>query len=257
MKKRLISLLLTLVMLVSMCSAITVSASADAQVATVTLASGDTVLGICQKYGIDYYTYKNLIMTLNGFTNESQFKSLSVGAKVVLPVSNTAAAALSKGTAASVGTAGTTVAAGTTVGTTTGTVSSLPSGDRVAYYLVTYTVQSGDTLTGIYSSIGLSYKTYQNEIVKLNKLRNINSIQVGKTLILPVTTPGISGTSYTTVMAHTMLNGESAYNIVCSDYGLNYNSVEAMTLKTHKCNDFGTHLACLVKSENSADLSAM
>lgn len=243
MKKRLISLLLTLVMLVSMCSAITVSASADAQVATVTLASGDTVLGICQKYGIDYYTYKNLIMTLNGFTNESQFKSLSVGAKVVLPVSNTAAAALSKGTAASVGTAGTTVAAGTTVGTTTGTVSSLPSGDRVAYYLVTYTVQSGDTLTGIYSSIGLSYKTYQNEIVKLNKLRNINSIQVGKTLILPVTTPGISGTSYTTVMAHTMLNGESAYNIVCSDYGLNYNSVEAMLKSLNNRDNLGAFRA--------------
>lgn len=242
MKKRLISLLLTLVMLVSLCSAITVSASADAQVATVTLASGDTVLGICQKYGIDYYTYKNLIMTLNGFTNESQFKTLSVGAKVVLPVSNTAAAALSNGTATSVGTA-TTVAATTTVGTTTGTVSSLPSGDRVAYYLVTYTVQSGDTLTGIYSSIGLSYKTYQNEIVKLNKLRNINSIQIGKTLILPVTTPGISGTSYTTVMAHTMLSGESAYNIVCSDYGLNYNGVEAMLKSLNNRDDLGSFRA--------------
>lgn len=225
MKKRLISLLMTVVMLVSLCSVFTVSAAADAQVATVTLASGDSVLKICQTHGIDYYTYKNLIMKLNGITDESQFSKLPVGKQIVLPISNAAAAALSGSTATVSGATG----AGTTgTGLTSGTVSSLPSGDRVAYYLVTYKVQRGDTIGSIYSAMGLSYKTYENQVVKLNKLRNINAIQVGQTLTLPTTNPGLSGTTYTTIMAHTMRSGESAYDIACGSYGLSYNSAQAM-----------------------------
>ena len=220
MKKRLISLLMTVVMLVSLCSVFTVSAAADAQVATVTLASGDSVLKICQAHGIDYYTYKDLIMKLNGITDESQFSKLPVGKQIVLPISNAAAAALSGSTA--------TVSGATGTGLTSGTVSSLPSGDRVAYYLVTYKVQRGDTIGSIYSAMGLSYKTYENQVVKLNKLRNVNAIQVGQTLTLPTTNPGLSGTTYTTVMAHTMRSGESAYDIVCGSYGLSYNSAQAM-----------------------------
>lgn len=225
MKKRLISLLMTVVMLVSLCSVFTVSAAADAQVATVTLASGDSVLKICQAHGIDYYTYKNLIMKLNGITDESQFSKLPVGKQIVLPISNAAAAALSGSTATVSGATG----AGTTgTGLTSGTVSSLPSGDRVAYYLVTYKVQRGDTIGSIYSAMGLSYKTYENQVVKLNKLRNVNAIQAGQTLTLPTTNPGLSGTTYTTIMAHTMRSGESAYDIVCGSYGLSYNSAQAM-----------------------------
>ena len=225
MKKRLISLLMTVVMLVSLCSVFTVSAAADAQVATVTLASGDSVLKICQAHGIDYYTYKDLIMKLNGITDESQFSKLPVGKQIVLPISNAAAAALSGSTATVSGATGT----GTTgTGLTSGTVSSLPSGDRVAYYLVTYKVQRGDTIGSIYSAMGLSYKTYENQVVKLNKLRNVNAIQAGQTLTLPTTNPGLSGTTYTTIMAHTMRSGESAYDIVCGSYGLSYNSAQAM-----------------------------
>ena len=225
MKKRLISLLMTVVMLVSLCSVFTVSAAADAQVATVTLASGDSVLKICQAHGIDYYTYKDLIMKLNGITDESQFSKLPVGKQIVLPISNAAAAALSGSTATVSGATG----AGTTgTGLTSGTVSNLPSGDRVAYYLVTYKVQRGDSIGSIYSAMGLSYKTYENQVVKLNKLRNVNAIQAGQTLTLPTTNPGLSGTTYTTIMAHTMRSGESAYDIVCGSYGLSYNSAQAM-----------------------------
>ena len=225
MKKRLISFIMMLVMLVSLFSVFATTASADAQVATVTLASGDSVLKICQAHGIDYYTYKDLIMKLNGITDESQFSKLPVGKQIVLPISNAAAAALSGSTATMSGATG----AGTTgTGLTSGTVSSLPSGDRVAYYLVTYKVQRGDTIGSIYSAMGLSYKTYENQVVKLNKLRNINAIQVGQTLTLPTTNPGLSGTTYTTIMAHTMRSGESAYDIACGSYGLSYNSAQAM-----------------------------
>ena len=228
MKKRLISFIMMLVMLVSLFSVFATTASADAQVTTVTVAKGDTVLSICQARGIDFYTYKNLIMKLNGFTSESAFNRIAVGTQISLPVSNQAAASLANGGVNSA-TTGTTVAGGTTSGSlTTGTVSSLPTGDHVAYYLATYTVEKGETIGGIYSRWGLSYKTYANQIVKLNNLRSINSVQAGKTLLLPTTNPSLAGSTYTTVMAHTMRSGESVYNIICSDYGLNYNSAQAM-----------------------------
>lgn len=228
MKKRLISFIMMLVMLVSLFSVFATTASADAQVTTVTVAKGDTVLSICQARGIDFYTYKNLIMKLNGFTSESAFNKIAVGTQISLPVSNQAAASLANGGVNSA-TTGTTVAGGTTSGSlTTGTVSSLPSGDHVAYYLATYTVEKGETIGGIYGRWGLSYKTYANQIVKLNNLSSINAVQAGKTLLLPTTNPGLAGSTYTTVMAHTMRAGESVYNIICGDYGLNYNSAQAM-----------------------------
>ncbi len=228
MKKRLISFIMMLVMLVSLFSVFATTASADAQVTTVTVAKGDTVLSICQARGIDFYTYKNLIMKLNGFTSESAFNKIAVGTQISLPVSNQAAASLANGGVNSA-TTGTTVAGGTTSGSlTTGAVSSLPSGDHVAYYLATYTVEKGETIGGIYGRWGLSYKTYANQIVKLNNLSSINAVQAGKTLLLPTTNPGLAGSTYTTVMAHTMRAGESVYNIICGDYGLNYNSAQAM-----------------------------
>lgn len=228
MKKRLISFLLMVVMLVSLCSVIPVSASADAQVTTVTVAQGDTVLKLCQNLGVDFYTYKELIMKLNGFTSESAFNKIGVGTKISLPVSNQAAANLA-------GTVGTTTAAGATTvagvagsGLTVGSVSSLPTGDYVAYYLVGYNVQKGETLSSIYSGMGLSYKTYENQICKLNNLKSVNSIQAGKTILLPTTSPTVNGTGVTTVMAHVMKSNENAYNIVCNDYALNYSSVQTM-----------------------------
>ena len=248
MKKRLISLLLTVVMLVSLCSGLGASASAEANVEEVTLASGQTVLALCQARGVDFYTYKSLIMNLNGFTSESQFSKLSVGQSVVIPRNADAAAALAGGGAsatalAAAGTApaGTTAAvqtaAGSASGLTTGQASSIPAGDRVAYYLVYYTIQRGETIKSIYDKWGLSYKTYDNQIKKLNNITNYNSIAANKTLLLPTTNPAVANTAYYTVMAHTMRNGESAYDIICSKYGMNYSSNQSMILALNKTND--------------------
>lgn len=51
MKKKMISLLLTAVMMVSLVCAITVSAYAEPTVTFVTVAQGDTVVGICKSMG--------------------------------------------------------------------------------------------------------------------------------------------------------------------------------------------------------------
>ncbi|MBQ7895095.1 MAG: LysM peptidoglycan-binding domain-containing protein, partial [Oscillospiraceae bacterium] len=241
MKKRLISLLLTMVMLVSLCPALATTASADAQVTTVTLNSGDTVLKLCQNIGVDFYAHKNLIMSLNGLTSEAQFGKMAAGSKVVLPVSNAAAASL-KSSGVGAATTTTTPVAGAVTGATgaiTGTSTSIPAGDYASYYLVNYTIQSGETIAGIYNNWGLSYKTYSNQILKLNNLASFNAIPAGKTLILPTTNPAIAGSNYTTVMAHVMRSGDSAYNIICSDYGLNYNAVERQIQALNNRTDLG------------------
>ena len=193
MKKRLISLFMAVVMLMSLCTVLGTSASAAANVTTVTLAKGQTVLSLCQSLGVDFYTYKNLIMNLNGFTSEGQFSKLAVGQQIVLPANAAAAATLAgsttAGSATTIGsttTAGTTPAtipaAGTSTGTlTTGQATAIPAGDRVGYYLVYYTIQRGETIQGIYSNWGLSYKTFDNQIKKLNNISSYNSIAAGKT----------------------------------------------------------------------------
>ena len=249
MKKRLISLFMAVVMLMSLCTVLGTSASAAANVTTVTLAKGQTVLSLCQSLGVDFYTYKNLIMNLNGFTSEGQFSKLAVGQQIVLPANAAAAATLAgsttAGSATTIGsttTAGTTPAtipaAGTSTGTlTTGQATAIPAGDRVGYYLVYYTIQRGETIQGIYSNWGLSYKTFDNQIKKLNNISSYNSIAAGKTMILPTTNPGVANSSYYTVMAHTMKSGESAYDIICSQYGMNFSANQKMILALNNTSD--------------------
>ncbi len=250
MKKRLISLLLTVVMLMSLCTVLGAGASADDNLTTVTLSKGDTVLSLCQKLGVDFFAYKNLIMKLNGFTSESQFSKLAVGQQVVLPTSAAAAETLSATAAAAstVSSTATTAAATTvaaTVGTalpstsslTTGQALSVPAGDSVAYYLVRYTLQSGDTVGQIYANWGLSYKTFDNQIKKLNNISNYNSIAAGKTLILPTTNPAVANSAYYTVMSHIMKSGETAYDVICSQYGMNFSANQSSILALNNTTD--------------------
>ena len=250
MKKRLISLLLTVVMLMSLCTVMGTAASADDNLTTVTLSKGDTVLSLCQKLGVDFFAYKNLIMKLNGFTSESQFSKLAVGQQVVLPASAAAAETLSA-TAASASTVSSTAATtaattvATTVGTTlpstssltTGQALSVPAGDSVAYYLVRYTLQSGDTVGQIYANWGLSYKTFDNQIKKLNNISSYNSIAAGKTLILPTTNPAVANSAYYTVMSHIMKSGETAYDVICSQYGMNFSANQSSILALNNTTD--------------------
>ena len=237
-------------MLMSLCTVMGTAASADDNLTTVTLSKGDTVLSLCQKLGVDFFAYKNLIMKLNGFTSESQFSKLAVGQQVVLPASAAAAETLSA-TAASASTVSSTAATtaattvATTVGTTlpstssltTGQALSVPAGDSVAYYLVRYTLQSGDTIGQIYANWGLSYKTFDNQIKKLNNISSYNSIAAGKTLILPTTNPAVANSAYYTVMSHIMKSGETAYDVICSQYGMNFSANQSSILALNNTTD--------------------
>ena len=163
MKKRFISLLLTVLMILSLFSGLSVNAYAattayGANVIEYTMGQGDYVLRICQKLGLNYYTCKDAIMILNNIY-DGQWSKLAVGRVLTLPASDNDAVLIANGartTTYNTGAAATTASTGAITGTaTTGTVStastanftSAKSADTLAYYLVPYTMSYGETVT--------------------------------------------------------------------------------------------------------------
>ena len=100
MKKRIISMLLTVMMVLSLFSGLTVGAEAatinGANTIQYTMAQGDYVLRICQKLGLNYYTCKDAIMILNNIT-DGQWNKLTVGRTLTLPASDNDAILISTG----------------------------------------------------------------------------------------------------------------------------------------------------------------
>jgi LysM repeat protein len=230
MRKKLISLLLTLVMAVGMVLTMSATAFAEPAVTIVTVAKGDTVTSICKKYGVDYYTYKKIIMALNCVSDESEFSKIKVGGQFVVPVSEAAAISLSNaaGSVTITGSTGAQTSGSTSTAKEPGLATQIPATDSVGYYIVSYTVESGDTINNIYKSWGLGYKTYTNQILGLNNISGFNKISVGKQLLLPTTVVATGTDVRYTVMKHVMKSGETVYNVVTSGYGLSYSANQEM-----------------------------
>lgn len=226
MKKRIISALLTVLMVMSLFTGLSVSAYADdenPQVVEYTLKAGDYVLKLCQAQGINYFTCRDAIIKLNGLKSENDFRFLAVGRVIKLPATD--AAALNIIASGSTGTS-----TGST-GTTTGTVSTAKGSDSVAYYLIPYTIQRGETVAGICNSLGISFTNYADQIMKLNNISSWNKVAAGKTLLLPSPKAPAVGTTCYQVVAHKIGSGETAYNMAASygvDYGQNTKLLQAL-----------------------------
>ena len=219
---RFISLLLCVIMIMSLFTGLAGSASAD-DVITHEVKSGQTLVKICDEHGLNYYTCKDAIMALNGFTSEAQLAKLSVGQKIRLPGSNELAKTATTTTA---------VVTSTTVGGTTTTTTTTSSGiatgvasGSVAYYLTPYTVQAGDTLNAICNKLGSNYYYYSPVILAINALANANYIQPGQVLLIP-TTSAPNGAGYS-VIAHKVQNGETVTSI-CNRYGVSYQAMRQL-----------------------------
>lgn len=235
MKKKLISLLLAALLVAAL---LPVSAFAEPAVVVYALGSGDTVATLCQKHGVDYKQYRELLMALNTISNENEFANMAVGSHIVIPVSANAAASLANLGRAGVipGSAGTGASAPVSAPAGVGQAKDIVSGDAISCYVVSYTVKSGDTIINLYKSRNLDYKTFSNLILKLNKLSNFNNLKVGQTLLLPVTNLTGNDNVVYTIMSHTMKSGETVYGIVNGGYGMNYNANLDM-LKTINAKD--------------------
>ncbi len=224
--KRFFSFILTICIVMSLFAGFAQIASADGNVITHTVQNGEYLFKICKAYGLDYYQCKNAIMALNGFTSEQQLNRITVGQQIKLPANNALASSVSAST-----TTTTTVSTSTTIGGTTTTTSTTTttagtpaaaSADSV-FFLVPYMVKSGDTLNNICNALGTSYFTYSNMILAMNGIANAGSLQVGKTIYVPVNALPQTGGAYYKVVYHTVKNGENMSSIAGS-YGMNYAS---------------------------------
>ena len=226
MKKRIISALLTVLMVMSLFTGLSVSAYADdenPQVVEYTLKAGDYVLKLCQAQGINYFTCRDAIIKLNGLKSENDFRFLAVGRVIKLPATDAAALNIIASGSTGTGTGST--------GTTTGTVSTAKGSDSVAYYLIPYTIQRGETVPGICNSLGISFTNYADQIMKLNNISSWNKVAAGKTLLLPSPKAPAVGTTCYQVVAHKIGSGETAYNMAASygvDYGQNTKLLQAL-----------------------------
>ena len=243
MKKRFISLLLTVLMILSLFSGLSVNAYAattayGANVIEYTMGQGDYVLRICQKLGLNYYTCKDAIMILNNIY-DGQWSKLAVGRVLTLPASDNDAVLIANGartTTYNTGAAATTASTGTITGTaTTGTVStastanftSAKSADTLAYYLVPYTMSYGETVSGVCNNLGVNFSIFNPFIKQVNNISDWSKVRAGDTIIVPTPVCPVVGTTCYGVMQHVVAGSDTAYGIVSSK-GVSYNANELL-----------------------------
>ena len=220
MKKRFISMLLAVLLVVSTFVGTSVSAYADNQFQTFnyTIVKGDTLLQICNNMGLNFYTCQTAINKLNNFTSEAQYRKLGVGQVIKLPASNEEAAKIAASYVS-----GTTTSGGTVVNTGNSTSTSGNVSGNVAYWLVPYTMQKGETVVGVCNTLGISFSAYADQIKKINNISSWNRVAAGKTLLLPTSVSPAAGISCYAVIAHKVTQGETTYGI-CQNYGISYTS---------------------------------
>ncbi len=97
------------------------------------------------------------------------------------------------------------------------------SKDEVEYYVIPYVIEKGDTIAHIYWLWGLRFENYAEDIKSLNSVDNLDLLYVDAVYLLPTTASNLKTDTYTTVMAHIMRSGETAYDVFAS-YGVDYNS---------------------------------
>jgi len=245
MKKRFISLLLTVLMVLSLFSGLSVNAYAattayGANTIDYTMGQGDYVLRICQKLGLNYYTCKDAIQILNNIY-DGQWNRLTVGRVLTLPASDADAVLIANGarqTVVNTGAAATTASVGNVVtGTaTTGTLSTAnvatfnaaaASADSLAYYLVPYTMSYGETVSGVCNNLGVNFSIFSPFIKQVNNITNWNKVRAGDTLIIPTPVCPSVGTTCYGVMQHVIKSSDTAYGIVNSK-GVSYNANEQL-----------------------------
>ena len=254
MKKRFISMLLVVLMVMSLFTGVSTSASAagwnGANTIEYTMQNGDYVLRICQKLGLNYYTCKQAIMDLNSI-KEGEWNKLAVGRVLTLPASDQDAILLTSGAPTTVQTTGTAVTGTGVTGTATagtatavatsstvGNVSTSPSADVLVYYLVPYTMSVGETVSGVCNNLGVNFSVFQSFIQQVNDISSWNKVRAGQTLIIPTPVRPAVGTSCYGVMAHSVASNDTAYSIT-SKAGVNYNSNKRLLEALNQTSNLG------------------
>ncbi len=186
----------------------------DQGVISVTFQCGDTISGICQAHGIDYYAYKNDIMRLNGIADESWFNYVQAGQSILIP-----------------------------------TGSAVPSANNADANTVSVTVHSGDTIYDLCASQGVNYDQCKSAIMQLNGFTDpcrLNSIREGESILIPTNIPTGSGSASASAQASVNVTGDTMlFTIkpgntvagICSVFGIDYERYKDVIMQLNGITD--------------------
>ena len=224
MKKSIVRVLLSVCVAAMLLGCLGITAFADN--ITYTVRSGDTVFGICQRLGIDFAKNEAWIKQTNNITN---YKALRVGQVLTLPGNGTKTT-----TAAATGV--TNIASFTPMGVSAvGTVAGAKTGDIVVSYLINHKLLAGETVAGVCAKLGIDFDSNAATIKALSGITSWNKIPVGKVIVIPsLTVP--TGTSFTAIVGHKVVGGETVAGICASygvDYGKNVEQLKALNSTTN------------------------
>lgn len=224
MKKSFVRVLLSVCVAAMLLGCLGITAFADN--ITYTVRSGDTVFGICQRLGIDFAKNEAWIKQTNNITN---YKALRVGQVLTLPGNGTKTT-----TAAATGV--TNIASFTPTGVSAvGTVAGAKTGDIVVSYLINHKLLAGETVAGVCAKLGIDFDSNAATIKALSGITSWNKIPVGKVIVIPsLTVP--TGTSFTAIVGHKVVGGETVAGICASygvDYGKNVEQLKALNSTTN------------------------
>ena len=193
MSKRILCLLLCLVLFVCLSPA---AAFAAIDFDKVVVQEGDTVKNLVEARGLDYDAEKYVVMVLNKMDKERQMEILSIGDAILIPKT----AAYDRSHAPHL----------------------ISAEDSVAYYVIPYFIQSGDTLKFIYEKLwGLRYDDYAELIHALNPGKDTELLYVWDEYFLPATEKNLKTDTYITVMSHVLLKDEDVESVY-SRYGIDF-----------------------------------
>lgn len=200
-----------------------------------TVVAGDTVYGLCLKYGLDFGAYSGLIQQLN---NRADLSTYHVGETLYMPMyvaapsgvtptpapGGNATPAPASPTPTPVPAAPTAAPSGapTAAPTATPAPANVPKEDTLEYLIIPHVLQAGETVSGVCAEMGVDFMSNYDRIMQLSNIASYNYILPGKVILIPSTAYPSSGPYYK-IMKHTLVAGDTVYDL-CLKYGLNYNN---------------------------------
>lgn len=175
-----------------------------------TVQKSETLTDICSAYGLTFSACRSAIKSINNWKSDSKLNGIYSGQEIILPASDAAAAAISAAVEKAVD-------ANINV--------SIASADELEYYLISYTMASGDTVKSVCDALGVKYSAEVASMFQtINKVGNISLVQAGREYLFP--SKSAENAVYA-VYAHKITDGDTVGDL-CAAYGVKYNNVTAI-----------------------------
>lgn len=215
--KKTVSSLLVFSLVVSLLFSISTGASAaevdySPYADTVEVNPRDTIFGICNSRGLVLSEVKQAIMIMNGMTTEKSLSTISEGQTLFIPKSAKDADRIVELFGKQTSMSGPII-----LGEAEKTV-------EPKYYIVTHTMQSGETLFSVSNSLGVPYSEASDIIAGLNGLKNGGKVFAGMDYYFLSTSP--ENAEYT-VFNYTIASGDTMSGI-CKANGVDYKQVSGI-----------------------------